>query len=73
MSSMTLMHLVDILCPCSFNILNQRQDLAFFFFSNVTASTGFSNLTYVGRGSNLTLANPNLPLHGHLSLTSDPT
>lgn len=61
-------------CVCSFNILNQRQDLAFYFFSNLSMTNGFSNKTYVGRSAqNLTLANPNMPLHGHLALTSTPT
>nr|QOL01233.1 putative extracellular protein TR9_041a [Trebouxia lynnae] len=58
----------------NFNILNQRQDLAFYFFSNLSMTNGFGNKTYVGRSAqNLTLANPNMPLHGHLALTSIPT
>lgn len=55
-----------------FILLNQRQPLAFYFFKNVSASTGFSNLTYSGRSAMINLANPNEPLQGHLALTANP-
>jgi len=48
--------------------------MSFYFFSNVSMSNPFSSTTYVGRSTqNLTVANPDMPLHGHLALTSVPT
>lgn len=56
----------------TFNLLNQRQNLVFRYFTNVSASLGgFSNLTLAGESPVVTLANPNEPLHGHLSLNND--
>lgn len=34
-----------VLLPCSFNLLNQRLDVQFVLFSNVSAARPFSNAT----------------------------
>ncbi len=55
----------------SFQLLNQRQDVAFLFFYNVSRTTKFSSFNLLGRSPNITLSNPNDPQHIHLALSQN--
>lgn len=58
-------------CVISFQLLNQRQDVAFLFFYNVSRFTIYSKNNLLGRSANITLSNPNDPQHIHLALSQN--
>ena len=58
-------------CACRFQLLNQRHDLAFLFFYNVSQSSRYSSANLLGRSVNITLRNPNDPQHIHLALSQN--
>ena len=69
-SCVPLDHGIIWICwQCRFRLNNQRHDLAFLFFYNVSQSSGYSSANLLGRSVNLTLHTPNDPQHVHLALS----
>jgi hypothetical protein len=56
----------------SFRLLNQRQDVSFLFFYNVSRITKFGSNNLMAASANITLTNPNDPQHIHLAMTLIP-
>ena len=54
---------------CSFQMINQRKDVVFAFFYNVSHSTGYSTKNLLATTSPIRLLGPNDPQHIHLALT----
>ena len=55
-----------------FSVLNQRKDVVFILFSNISHDGNFSRAEVIATSNVLHLQNPNEPTQGHLALTSDP-
>ena len=55
---------------CSFRLLNQRQNVQFYLFSNITAAGNFTDGAVIAKSPVLTLTNPNEPTGGHLAYTN---
>eukprot|EP00891_Asterochloris_glomerata_P006762 jgi/Astpho2/6762/fgenesh1_pg.00103_%23_1_t len=54
----------------TFRLLNQRQDVQFYLFSNITAAGNFTDGAVIAKSPVLTLTNPNEPTGGHLAYTN---
>lgn len=55
---------------CRFRVLNQRQDLIFKLFSNISQSGNFSDADVIATGKLVRIDNANEPTQGHLAMTS---
>ncbi len=53
----------------SFKLLNQRRDVAFLLFYNVSQATRYSSANLLARSAAITLRDPNAPQHIHLALS----
>ena len=54
---------------CSFQLINQRRDVVFLLFYNVSRSTGYTTRNLLARSAPLKLLDPNDPQHIHLALS----
>lgn len=54
---------------CSFQLINQRRDVVFALFYNVSRITGYSNANLIAKSASLKLLDPNDPQHIHLALS----
>lgn len=53
---------------CRFQLINQRKDVAFLFFYNVSRTIKFGSGNLLARSADIRLHNPNDPQHIHLAL-----
>ena len=53
---------------CRFRLLNQRKDVSFLLFYNVSLTTKFGMGNLLARSAPIGLNNPNDPQHVHLAL-----
>lgn len=60
------------LVACSFLLLNQRQDVVFIVFQNISQHQGFEESEVVARSKIIKNAIPNQPFGAHLALTGNP-
>lgn len=57
-----------MLCIRRFRLLNQRRDVAFLLFYNVSRTTKYGTGNLMATSAPIRITNPNAPLHVHLAL-----
>ena len=68
-----LTHYRDRAGSCRFRLINQRQDMVFKLFRNISWAGNFSAVDVVATSHVISFASYNEPTQGHLALTADPT
>lgn len=57
-----------MLCVCRFRLLNQRRDVAFMLFYNVSRTTKYGTGNVMATSALIRITDPNAPQHVHLAL-----
>ena len=57
-----------LVLACSFQMINQRKDVVFAMFYNVSRDTGYATKNLLAKSAPLKLLAPNDPQHIHLAL-----